>query len=216
MKRVMLLGGKVILFTLIFTIGLQAQKDDELLKRTVEIDPSFNANIWSAVHVLADQGIPIGFEAAEHWNVDMGPKLCLKSGSLSEVLKSISQQDPGYVWQENDGVINFFPSADRNVKSLAALETRIGPTTVNKGDSRAYVVEQLSRLFDEAGGKKLQFHSAVGAGNNLGIPDKFDKQIDIPKSDTRTVLNRLIKAQAFSPIWSVMQYAKRDELILVF
>src|SRR5215218_5631495 len=100
MKKFTCLIVSTALFCLIFTFELKAQKPGEpILKRFVTIDPLFNANIWSAVHALADQGIPIGFEARKYWNVDDGPRLLLKSGPLADVLNSISHLDPSYAWK---------------------------------------------------------------------------------------------------------------------
>ena len=202
---------------LFLAIGAQAQRQEKLLlDRDVHIDSRFHANIWSAVHVLADQGIPIGFEARQHWNVDAGPRLRLKSGALSAVLQAICQQDSSYAWQEVDGVINLFPVSDRNNKTILFLNTRIGPITIKKGDDRASTVDRLRMLFEGAGGGDAQFFSQIGLGNHLGLDDKFWNELSIPISDMRTVLNRLIKEQRYRPIWSVMQYTNREDITFVF
>ena len=155
MKSAVCLILKSMFLLLMLVVGLHSQAEEEsILSRKVRVDPLFNANIWSAVHHLANQGIPIGFEAREHWNVDMGPRLLLKSGPLKDVLDSISKQDPSYTWQVVDGVINVFPTTDRNKKIEAFLEARIGPITVNKGDSRAAVVERVGKLYNA--GKERQ------------------------------------------------------------
>ena len=217
MKSAINLFLKSIVLLLMIVAGMHAQvQDDSILNRNVKIDPLFNANIWSAVQDLAYQGIPIGFEAGARWNADIGPRLLLKSGPLGYVLNSISKQDPSYTWQEVNGVINFFPVMDRNKKSVAFLETRIVPFTVNKGDDRASVVERVSKLYDVGRENEARFFSVIGAGNHLGLPDKFDERIDVPAGSMRTLLNRLIKVQAYSPIWSVTQYPNREELTIVF
>jgi len=62
MKNLIRLSVAVTFLGLILPIALDAQEQNRSpLKKFVTIDPLFNANIWSAVHVLADQGIPIGF-----------------------------------------------------------------------------------------------------------------------------------------------------------
>ncbi|MGE3466601.1 MAG: hypothetical protein AB7J13_06675 [Pyrinomonadaceae bacterium] len=208
---------KSIFLILMLVAGLYAQvKEESILNRHVTVDPLFHANIWSAAQDLADQGIPIGFEAREHWNVDMGPRLFLNSGPLRDVLNSISKQDPTYTWQEVDGVINVFPTIDRNKQIVAFLGTRTGPITVNKGDDRASVVERVSKLYHSGQGKEARFFSVIGAGNHLGVPDKFEEQFTIPISDMRTILNRLTKVQAYHPLWTVKKYSNSEELTVVF
>lgn len=202
---------------LFLAAAAQAQTPEKLLlNREVQIDPQFHANIWSAVHVLADQGIPIGFEARSNWNVDVGPRLKLKSGTLSSVLQAICQQDSSYAWQEVDGVINFFPVADRNKKTISFFNTRIGPITIRKGDDRASTVEKIRMLFEGAGVGEARFVSQIGFGNPLGLDDNFENEVSIPISDMKTVLNMFIKEQGYRPIWSVIQYPDREEITVVF
>jgi hypothetical protein len=125
MKRTIRIILSVTVLCLFTSLVVQAQRHEGLvLDRDVKIDPQFRANIWSAVHRLADQGIPIGFEAGLHWNVDMGPRLKLKSGPLVDVLNSITEQDSSYAWREVDGVVNFFPVANRSKRAISFLNTR--------------------------------------------------------------------------------------------
>ena len=217
MKNLIRLSVAVTFLGLILPIALDAQEQNRSpLKKFVTIDPLFNANIWSAVHVLADQGIPIGFEGSEHWNVDMGPRLWLKSGQLVDVLNSISEQDPSYSWKEADGVINIFPTIWRDAKIASFLQTRIGPLTVAKGDDRASTVERIGKLFNGGIEKEIQFVSMIGAGNDLGLADKYEEQLDIPACDTRTALNKLTKPQKYRPVWTVIRSEKDNVIIVVF
>jgi hypothetical protein len=217
MNRLTFVIIKIVLLCLLPSAAVHGQKTDtSILNRSVEIDSRFHANIWSAIHDLASQGIPIGFEAAEGWTVDMGPRLLLKSGPLFEVLNSIGRQDTSYSWKEIDGVINFFPSRNRNKRSASFLEMRIGAMIVKKGADRASVVEGIRKLADSSGETDFNFASAIGAGNQLGLPDKVGEELIISDSSMRTVLNRLIKVQSYRPIWSVVQYSNQDNLTLVF
>jgi hypothetical protein len=217
MQSLIFLGIKIGLCCLIFSIDLQAQiRTKSVLDRHVVIDSSFNANIWSAVHILADQGVPIGFEAAENWNVDMGPRLSLKSGRLVDVLNSISGQDKSYSWQEADGVIDFTPSSDRNKEAILFLDMSVDPLLFGKGDNRAFVVQTLQNLSEKGKVKDFRFLSALGSDNDLGLPDGLDAQLYIPASSMKTVLNKLIKVQVYSPIWSIVRYSNEKELTLFF
>ena len=136
-----------VLLALAMDSGLLGQVSTQsLLNRRITIDQRFKAGTWGAVYYLADQGVPIGFEAREHMNVDTDPRVVLKSGTLEDVLDSIVRQDVSYTWTETHGVIDVFPIMDRNPKSLAFLQTGIGEVSIHKGDKRASVVELVSRI----------------------------------------------------------------------
>src|SRR5688572_7252697 len=106
-----------ITFLLLMTAGLlRAQNQEEsLLKRSVQLN--LRASIWEAVHDLAEKGIPIGFEAREHWDVYTDPRVVLSGGTVEELLNSIVKQDTFYKWEEVGGVINIYPVRDRFEKS---------------------------------------------------------------------------------------------------
>ncbi|MEZ5421504.1 MAG: hypothetical protein R2682_00240 [Pyrinomonadaceae bacterium] len=198
-------------FAMSFVFGQTRQSP--LLSRNVEISPLFHANIWSAVHVLADQDIPIGFESREHGDVDNDKRLFLKSGKLEDVLNSIVKQDTYYTWSEVDGVINFYPATDRDARFEHLLFTRLGPLTVCGGEHRASLVKSVDRLINKS---NVRFFSVIGEGNSLGLPDKVSTRIEIPNSDLRSVLNKLIRTQAYQPIWTVSKGIDPGEIVVSF
>lgn len=187
--------------------------DDDLLKRNIKIEGRFKAGTWEAVNLLANKGIPIGFEATENMNIDTAPRVILKSGTLEDILDSISEQDAFYTWEEVDGVINVFPVMDRDKRITSFLAKQIGPITIFQGDDQVSAVEKISKSYD--GGKEtdVMFHSFIGRGNRLGLPDKFDRQIDLPAGDIRSTLNKLLKFQPYLPLWTVMR--SKDRMTLV-
>ncbi len=219
MKRAVHLALKVTLLSLLSIAVLHAQpREESILKRNIKID--IRASTWTAVHHLADKGIPIGIETREGWNVDTDPRVKLSSGRLEEILASIVKQDPSYKWELVDGVINFYPVAGRFEKSASFLATRLGAITIYPFDDRATIVERFSNLFANAtadGTKaEIQFHSVIGRGNHLDLPDKCSKQIDITASDVRTALNKMVQCQPFSPMWTVTPSKDRKGIVVVF
>lgn len=197
--------------------GLLAQASTpSILNRRITIDQRFKAGTWEAVYYLADQGVPIGFEAKAHMNVDTDPRVVLKSGTLEDVLDSIVRQDVFYTWTERDGVINVFPIMDRNPKSLAFLQTRIGEVSIRKGDKKASVVELISRMYKGNQSSDAIFLSVIGSRNELGLPDTYSDEIRLPRLEMRSVLNELVKKQAYRPIWTLTHWPKTSGLTVVF
>jgi len=194
--------------------GIAQVRDEPIIRRSVKIN--LRASIWEAVHELAEKGIPIGFEAREHWNVDTDPKVILHNGTVEEILDSIVKQDVFYNWEETDGVINIYPVMDRYKKGAAFLAKRIGPFSVSAGDDRASTVDKMSNLFDGEKGNEIEFHSFIGRGNILGLPNEFKEQLDFPASDVKTILNKLTKAQPYTPLWTVTPSENRKALLVVF
>ncbi|HEV7643520.1 MAG TPA: hypothetical protein VGO50_06190 [Pyrinomonadaceae bacterium] len=207
------LNSILLAVSIIGCLHAQTQKES-ILERKVKID--IRATTWVAVHDLAYNGIPIGFEARKHWNVDTDPQVILHSGTVKEILDSIVKQDTFYTWEEVDGVINIHPVRDRYEKSASFLATRIGPITVSPAEDSASAVERISNLFDGGKERGIQFHSLVGRGNTVGVPEKFKGRLDIPASDVRTTLNKLTKVQPYAPLWTVTPSQDGDTILVVF
>lgn len=215
MRRVFCLISAISL-SLIFVGGMYAQ-DDTLINKNVTIKGRFKAGIWEAVQELSSKGIPIGFEARENLNIDTDPRIVLKSGKLEDVLDSIVKQAEFYTWEETDGVINIYPYIDRDEKIASLLDTRIGPMKVSPGDYRQTIVERVGSLFSNGERDyKIWFLSSVGKENMLGMPDKFMREINLPATDLRTVLNKLTKTQAYAPLWTVKWSQDRKDIIVGF
>lgn len=215
MKNALQLFLFVMFASLIIVVGAHAQlRPESITKRNVEINRQ--TTIWVAVQHLADNGIPIGFEAREHWNPDTDPKVILRTGTVKEILDSAVKQDGFYNWEEVDGVINVYPVKDRCERCALFLARRLGPLTVSTDDDRASVVERVSNLFDGGRGNEMEFHSVIGRGNHLGLPDKLSEQVNIPASDLKTILNKVTRGQPYSPIWTVTPSQDRKIVIVMF
>ena len=211
---------KITFLLLVMLSTLQAQnQDNRILKRTVELN--LRASIWEAVHDLAEKGIPIGFEAREHWNVYTDTRVVLSGGTVEEILNSIVKQDASYRWEEVDGVINIYPVKDRFEKSASFLATRLVPVTIYSSDDRATTVEKFSNLFVNAShdgaDAEIQFHSSIGRGHPLGSREKCSETINIPATDdVKTALNKITKCQPVAPLWKVTPTKDRKGIIVVF
>lgn len=212
MKMVFSLINIILFLALAGGVNAQTQSPS-ILQQHVKIN--IRASIWEAVHKLADNGIPMGFEAREHWDVDNDPQVTLSSGTVEEILDSIVKQDASYKWEEVDGVIKIYPVMDRFEKSASFLAVRVGPFTVNAGEDRASMVEKLSNLFVAGKANGVEFHSRIGRGSSHGLPDKFKEQFSIDASDVRTTLNKLAKPQAYAPIWTVTPSKDRKTITVV-
>lgn len=191
--------------------------DDSLIKKNVIIEGRFKAGIWEAVHLLANKGIPIGFEGREHLSIDTEDSIILRSGTVEEILDSIVNQDIFYTWEEREGVINIYPVMDRDKEIESLLNTNCGPIKILSIDDRASTVGKIGDLFTSISSRKdIKFFPVIGKENSLGLPNKIKEDLNIPKSSLKSVLNLITRNQTFVPLWTIKPSPDGKEFDVVF
>lgn len=74
-----------------------------------------NGTIMFTLNQLGEKGIPIGIEFSTIEKNEPRLNIDVEKATLLEVLNLIVQQEPTYVWELRDGVINFTPVQNRDV-----------------------------------------------------------------------------------------------------
>jgi hypothetical protein len=104
-----------------------------------------------ALGVLSvEKNIPIGIEFRANEKNEPKLDIDVPKTPLVEVLNLIVQQEPGYVWEVRDDVINFSPVQDRNPFFATLLKT---PDTVLKQDHDRYTRRYAVFCIAQIGGK---------------------------------------------------------------
>jgi hypothetical protein len=133
--------------------------------------------------------IPIGIEF--RGNEKNEPKLDIDvtKTPLVEVLNLIVQQEPAYVWEARDGVINFTPVQDRDPFFARLLNTSVRSFVSPKGNNKFAIRNALLELPEV---KEVIKANGVAA-EMLGYPHKpsiYANDADL--SDTNTTLHSLL------------------------
>src|SRR4051794_20064087 len=92
--------------------ALAQNKREELLRRPVKNVKLQADNIGLVLSRFSDQyDVPIGFEVAtdDDLSITRGITIDVSDGTLEDVLNSIVNQNPVYVWEVRDDVVNIFP-----------------------------------------------------------------------------------------------------------
>ena len=116
MKHVLrLLTGLALLMSWMPTLSNAQQQPPMLtLDRPIELHVR-QATLMLVVGMLSVQkDIPIGIEFSANEKNEPKLEIDVKKAPLVEVLNLIVQQEPAYVWEFRDGVINFTPAKDRD------------------------------------------------------------------------------------------------------
>jgi len=95
------------------------------------------------------QGIPIGFEVSPDDDLSQTKtlRLQIKGGTLSDVMRSIVEQNPLYTWKIHDNVVNVFPlEANRDPLLRNVLETRLEKFSIARGTTRFTLRQTLSAI----------------------------------------------------------------------
>lgn len=204
------------LVLLFFFHNLFGQVNDKtLLDRKINLNLK-KVSLFQACATLANlEGIPLGLEGATDFKIEGKENLVIKSGTLKEILDSIVKQEPNYIWEVRDGVINFYPvfSRDKNIQTL--LETKIKRFKLRKEEGRFGISEKINKL-DEINkvlsSKQIKLNIGVRSKRN-GMDATTD--IDMSNTDLRGILNKIIKNNNTSKFWSINRFEDDGEGIFL-
>src|SRR5262245_40501822 len=88
--------------------------------RVLTLDKPIDLRLHKATLMLVvgmlsvEKNIPIGIEFCANERNEPKLDIDVKKASLVEVLNLIVKQEPAYMWEFRDGVINFIPVQDRD------------------------------------------------------------------------------------------------------
>lgn len=214
MKRVMhrILGCLALLVFAIPTIPNAQQQPQVLtLDKPIELHVR-RATLMLVVGMLSvEKDIPIGIEFSA--NEKNEPKLDIEvsKAPLVEVLNLIVQQEPAYIWELRDGVINFTPVKDRDPFFEKLLGAPVRKFLAPKGNDKFAIrdallgIPEISELIKSNGLKP----------NTLGYPYKrsiYANDADLSDKHTnfRSLLNKVIRESEHNS-WILKWSDKKDK-----
>jgi hypothetical protein len=141
-----------------------------------------------------EKDIPIGIEFSSNEKNEPRLNIDVKKAPLVEVLNLIVQQEPAYVWELRDGVINLTPVKDRDPFFERLLNTPIREFVSPKGNNKFAIRDALLDLPEV---NKLIAANGVEA-DRLGYPHKpsiyaNDADLSDKNTDFRSLLNKIIR-----------------------
>jgi hypothetical protein len=172
-----------------------------------------NATLMLVLGTLSvEKDIPIGIEFSSNEKNEPRLNIDVKKAPLVEVLNLIVQQEPAYVWELRDGVINFTPVKDRDPFFERLLNTPIREFVSPKGNNKFAI---RAALLDLPEVNKLILANGVEA-ERLGYPHKpsiYANEADLSDKNTdfRSLLNKIIRESEHNS-W-ILQWGDKKEKI---
>ena len=177
-------------------------------------------NIGLVLSRFSDQyNVPIGFEVAtdDDLSITRGITVDISDGTLEDVLNSIVNQNPVYVWEVRDDVVNIFPR-ERNRDDLLkkVLETRLEKISVDRRTTRFTLKQTLCE--NGAVMKLLSLHDVKPANETVGSRDfgQVGRDFSLVAEDISVakVLNRVI-ANTQTKYWIIMRYGEKKQYLML-
>lgn len=159
-----------------------------------------------------EKNIPIGIEFSANEKDEPKLDIDVKNAPLVEVLNLIVKQEPGYVWEFRDGVINFTPVRDRDSFFKTLLKTPIHTFVSPKGNNKFAIRDALLNLPEI---KELIKANGVEA-ETLGYPHRpsiYANDVDLSdrSTDFRSLLNKIIRESEHNS-WSLQWGDKKHRV----
>lgn len=157
-----------------------------------------------------EKNIPIGIEFSANEQYEPKLEIDVKKIPLVELLNLIVKQEPAYVWELRDGVINFTPVVDREPFFEKLLDTQVRGFVSPKGNNKLAIRDALLNLPEI----KELIRSNGLEPERLGYPHKPS----IPKNDGdlsdnntnfRSLLNKIIRESGHNS-W-VLQWGDKKQ-----
>jgi len=157
-----------------------------------------------------EKNIPIGIELSANEKNEPKLDIDVKKAPLVEVLNLIVQQEPGYMWELRDGVINITPVKDRDPFFEKLLNTQVRSFVSPKGNNKFAIREALINLPEI---KELTVANGVEA-DRFTYPHKpsiyaNDAYLNDKNTDFRSLLNKIIRESEHNS-W-VLQWVDKNQ-----
>jgi hypothetical protein len=202
------------------TVATFAQDKRELVGLPVKNLYIHADNIGLILSRFSDQyNVPIGFEVAtdDDLSVTRSISIDVKDGTVQDVLNSIVSQNPIYMWELRDEVINVFPrERNRDVLLKQVLETRLKNISVDKQTTRFSLRQILCE--NAAVMKILSLYDVRPANETFTSRDfgKIGRDFDFVASNVSvaTVLNGVIR-DSQTKYWIIMRYGDKKQYLVL-
>jgi hypothetical protein len=204
--------GPVGLWLCCIPMACYGQATTPLLERTIDLQVR-KGTLMLTLSLLADKNIPVGIEFSSTEKNEPKLDVDVKKAPLLEVLNLITQQEPNYVWEIRDGVINFTPVQNRDAFFEKLLSTSIRSFQSPKGNDKFVIKNALVDLPEI---KQLLTTNGVDV-DPFGYPHKpsiYANDTDLSDHDTtfRSLLNKIIRESEHNS-WVLQWLDKKHKLI---
>jgi len=153
------------------------------------------ATLMLVINMLSlEKNIPIGVEFSANEKSEPKLDIDVKKAPLVEVLNLIVQQEPTYVWELRDGVINFTPVQDRDPFFEKLLNTQVSSFVSPKDNDKFVIRDALLNLPEineliRSNGLEVETlgypHKRSISANDANLSDKC--------TNFRSLLNKIIR-----------------------
>ena len=207
------LAGCVALLVFSMPTLCYAQQQPQVLTLDKPIDLRLHkATLMLVLGMLSvEKNIPIGIEFSANEKNEPKLDIDVKKTPLVDVLNLIIKQEPGYVWELRDGVINFTPVKDRDPFFEKLLNTPVRSFVSPKGNNKFAIREALFNLPEV---RDLIVANGVEA-DRFTYPHKpsiYANDVDLSDSQTnmRSLLNKIIRESEHNS-WSLQWVDKKHK-----
>lgn len=176
--------------------SLSQSSQDDLTGRTVDLQLKDATLHYALSKLCVRYGVPVGLELSAahqdkaHLNID------IRHAPLRDALDLITQQEPAYRWEINDGVIKFVPTHSRDPLLEKLLETPVRRFSPLAGSTRSEILEALAQLSEVRAllvAHKTSISNVISASAAPRV--KWKEEIDSSISDTNVkgLLNKIVR-----------------------
>lgn len=189
--------------------------------RVLTLDEPIDLQVQKAslMHVLGwlsvVKRIPIGIEFSAVEKNEPKLNIDVKKASLLKVLNLIVQQEPAYVWELTDGVINFTPVQNREDFFVKLLETPIRSFESPKGNNKFAIRDALLSL-PEVNELIRQNGLAADTMDYPHKPSIYANSADLSDRNTnfRSLLNKVIRESEHNS-WTLQWFDKKGKVFVL-
>ena len=176
------------------TACVAQQLDDDLLRRRVTLHVKDGTLLEVLDRLAKQEAIPIGWEVSQNDIVKHDLNVDFENAPLKDVLDRVVLEDPSYRWKLEEGVINFYPTFNRDGGLQGLLSVRIKEFNMPKGLS-VFAVRDAILDLPEVNSFLLSNGFKASHGGNCcgGTPSTLNFEFQIANSELRTLLNKLIR-----------------------
>lgn len=182
------------------------------LDRQIELHLSKATLLLVLGTLSVQQDVPIGLELSAVEKNEPKLDIDVEKTPLIQVLNLIVQQEPAYMWELRDGVINFTPVHDRESFFEKLLDTKISRFESPKGNNKFAIKDAILKLPEvtdlmEANrviADRISYpHNPSIHANQADLSDK--------NTDMRSLLNKIIRESEHNS-W-VLQWVNKKQRV---
>jgi hypothetical protein len=205
----------IVLIILISHNSFGQTSDNDILNKRIEWD-WVNPNIYQVCAILAAKSVPIGFEDTSYFENAKPDKIIhLETGTLREILNSLTKQDPNYKWDVRGGVVNIYPIRSRDESLKTFLDTKLKYFFSKKEYGRKQIADSIHSSDEvKAFLTKKMLKLDIATWTELKV-ENATKEINVSDADIRTILNQIVSDSSDSKRW-LIQRTKNGEIFLSF